>query len=119
MSRQFQPGDDLLFQLESGYGLLRILAIDEIEGEIIWHLCAYENLFLESEAAEKSLKDGTSLKISIAHMALTNRAFERTPTAKLHHRELTSEEIARIEKWKSDPQREVSDRSALLMLGLR
>jgi hypothetical protein len=27
MSLQFEPGDDLVFQLESGFGLLRVLAV--------------------------------------------------------------------------------------------
>jgi len=27
MSEQFAAGDDLIFQLESGYGLLRVIAI--------------------------------------------------------------------------------------------
>ncbi len=41
MSQNFQAGDFLIFQIESAYGLLRILAIEENAGESIWHLAAY------------------------------------------------------------------------------
>ncbi|MEZ5425700.1 MAG: hypothetical protein R2747_05505 [Pyrinomonadaceae bacterium] len=120
MARDFKPGDDLLFQLESGYGLLRVLAIDEPEsGAPIWHLLAYEDLFPDVELAEMALQNPTRLKVSIPHMALTNRAFERTPTAKLLNRPVSPEEIEPFENWKKDENPEVSDRSALLMLGLR
>lgn len=120
MARDFQPGDDLLFQLESGFGLLRVLAIEkDLKGDPVWHLLAYEDLFLDGEMAENALQTPEKLTVSIPHMALTNRAFERTPTAKLLNRAVTEEENAHLLKWKNDPQSEVSDRSALLMLGLR
>ena len=51
-------------------------------------------------------------------MALTNRAFERTPTAKLGNRPVTDSELAAYNAWLNS-EREVSDRSALLMLGIR
>ena len=35
MALQFAPGDDLIFQLESGYGLLRVLAVEERAGEAV------------------------------------------------------------------------------------
>lgn len=120
MARDFQTGDDLLFQLESGFGLLRILAIDEKETDNpVWHLLAYQDLFLDGEMAETALQKPENLKVSIPHMALTNRAFERTPTAKLMNRAVTEEEIKPYLDWKKNPESEVSDRSALLMLGLR
>jgi hypothetical protein len=51
-------------------------------------------------------------------MALTNRAFERTPAARLGNRPVTEDELAAYREWlRSD--RVVSDRSALLMLGIR
>ncbi len=120
MAREFQPGDDLLFQLESGFGLLRVLAIESTEtGDPIWHLLAYQDLFLDGEMAENALKNPNNLKVSIPHMALTNRAFERTPTAKLMNRAVTDEEYKFYQDWKENPESEVSDRSALLMMGLR
>lgn len=120
VAREFQPGDDLLFQLESGFGLLRVLAIESTEtGDPIWHLLAYQDLFLDGEMAENALKNPNNLKVSIPHMALTNRAFERTPTAKLMNRAVTDEEYKFYQDWKENPESEVSDRSALLMMGLR
>lgn len=120
MARNFQPGDDLLFQLESGFGLLRVLAIDNEEtSNPVWHLLAYEDLFLDGEMAENALQNPQMLKISIPHMALTNRAFERTPTAKLLNRPVSQEEKNHYENWKANPEKDISDRSVLLMLGLR
>jgi len=118
MGPPFAPGDDLIFQLESGFGLLRVIAIDEIDNEAIWHLMAYEELFPDVEAAERALQDATRLHIRTSHMALTNRAFERTPAARLGNRPVSSDERAQYDEWmrKNGP---VSDRSALLMLGLR
>ncbi len=120
MAREFQSGDDLLFQLESGYGLLRVLAVEKSEtGSLVWHLLAYQDLFLDGEMAENALQNPSSLTVSINHMALTNRAFERTPTAKLLNRAVSEDEWEFYLKWKNDPKKKVSDRSALLMLGLR
>jgi hypothetical protein len=51
-------------------------------------------------------------------MALTNRAFERTPVAKLGNRPVTDDELVAYHDWLNG-EREVSDRSALLMLGIR
>jgi hypothetical protein len=119
--QQFIPGDDLIFQLESGYGLLRVLAIDDIEDNgHIWHLMAYDELFPDIEPAEKALAENpSSLTTRVAHMPLTDRAFERTPTAKLGNRPVTEEELKAYREWLGREDREVSDRSALLMLGLR
>jgi hypothetical protein len=51
-------------------------------------------------------------------MALTDRAFERTPTARLGNRQVKEEELTGYREWlKSD--RKVSDRSAQLLLGIR
>ncbi|PYS23049.1 MAG: hypothetical protein DMF72_10720 [Acidobacteria bacterium] len=118
MSQPFAPGDDLLFQLESGFGLLRVIAIEEREGKTVWHLMAYEELFSDSESAERALANSESLHVRTAHMALTDRAFERTPAARLGNRPVSDQERTEREKWL---QRGgvVSDRSALLMLGLR
>lgn len=118
MTQPFAPGDDLLFQLESGFGLLRVIAIDERDGKMIWHLMAYEELFLDAESAEQSLTQPDKLHVRRTHMALTDRAFERTPAARLGNRTVSDIERAEYEKW-VEGDRKVSDRSALLMLGLR
>ena len=118
MNEQFTPGDDLIFQLESGYGLLRVIAIDEREGKKVWHLSAYEELFGDVESAERALASPEALHVRKKHMALTERAFERTPAARIGNRPVTNTELASYEDW-SRSDGHVSDRSALLMLGLR
>lgn len=118
MSQIFAAGDDLVFQLESGFGLLRVIAIDERETDRTWHLMAYEELFPDVESAERALGDPASLHIRKDHMALTTRAFERTPAARLGNRPVTDSERAAYLKWFASNGK-VSDRSALLMLGLR
>jgi hypothetical protein len=119
MSQQFSPGDDLIFQLESGYGLLRLLAIEGEGPDTVWHLLAYEELFPDIESAELQLQTPENLSIRKAHMALTGRAFERTPAARLGNRPLEQEELLAYEAWRNSSERTVHDRSALLMLGLR
>lgn len=119
MAQIFAPGDDLVFQLESGYGLLRVLAVEESEQGTIWHLLAYEELFADVETAEAALAAPDTLHPRIAHMALTDRAFERTPAALLGNRPVADEELAAYRLWQASVERPVSDRSALLMLGIR
>jgi hypothetical protein len=118
MSQVFSSGDDLIFQLESGFGLLRVIAVEESDSGTVWHLMAYEELFPSVEAAENALFEPEALHVRTAHMALTNRAFERTPAARLGNRPVTEEESANYQQWTESGAR-VSDRSALLMLGLR
>jgi hypothetical protein len=118
VSDQFEPGDDLIFQLESGYGLLRVIAVEERDGKSIWHLQAFEELFGDIESAERALAKPASLHIRKQHMALTERAFERTPAARMGNRPVSEDERAVYEDW-SRNDGHVSDRSALLMLGLR
>ncbi|HEX8492642.1 MAG TPA: hypothetical protein VF658_07365 [Pyrinomonadaceae bacterium] len=119
MAQTFAPGDDLIFQLESGYGLLRVLAIEPSESGTIWHLLAYEELFPDVEAAETALATPDSLHPRVSHMALTDRAFERTPAALLGNRPVADEELKNYREWQASAERIVSDRSALLMLGIR
>jgi hypothetical protein len=119
MPHQFAPGDDLLFQIESGLGLLRILAIEGEGADTVWHLLAYDRFFPDVESAEQALSQPESLTIRRAHMALTDRAFERTPAARLGNREVTEGEISAYHEWRSSDERKVSDRSALLLLGIR
>ncbi len=119
MDQRFESGDDLVFQLESGYGLLRVLAVDENDGDTIWHLSAYQELFPDVEAAETALNHPDSLHTVIKHMALTSRAFERTPAAKIGSRPVTDEESTLYQNWLKEEHPLISDRSVLLMLGLR
>jgi hypothetical protein len=118
MKLQFAAGDDLIFQLESGFGLLRVIAIDETDNGPVWHLMAYEEFFLDPDAAELALATPDSLHTRKAHMALTDRAFERTPAARLGNRPVTDAERRARQEW-IDAGGKVSDRSALLMLGIR
>ena len=119
MAHQFAPGDYLIFQLESGLGLLRILAIEGEGAETVWHLLAYDEFFPSVEAAEAALKMDGSLSIRNPHMAMTDRAFERTPAARLGNRPVNEEELAGYREWQQSENRKVSDRSALLLLGIR
>jgi hypothetical protein len=118
MEPSFAPGDDLIFQLESGFGLLRVIAIDGDEENPVWHLMAYEELFPDVESAERALNNPTTLQVRMPHMALTARAFERTPAARLGNRPVNDDELAHFRNWIKSGGK-VSDRSALLMLGLR
>ena len=119
MAHEFAPGDDLIFQLESGLGLLRVLAIEGEGSETVWHLLAYEEFFPSAEAAEAALAEPGSLSIRNPHMAMTDRAFERTPAARLGNRWVKEEELEEYRKWQQSEMRKVSDRSALLLLGIR
>ena len=118
MSNPFNPGDDLIFQLESGFGLLRVLAVEGEGAGATWHLLAYDEFFPDIESAEAALARETPLPVRQPHMALTNRAFERTPAARLGNRPVIEDELVAYRDWLNS-DREVSDRSALLMLGIR
>jgi len=118
MSHQFQPGDDLIFQLESAFGLLRVLAVEGAGPNTVWHLLAYYVFFPDVESAELALNSSKALPVMKPHLALTNRAFERTPAARLGNRPVNDDELIEYRKW-LDSDRAVSDRSALLMLGIR
>lgn len=119
MTHAFAPGDDLIFQLESGLGLLRVLAIEGEGAETVWHLMAYDEFFPDVESAENALATPDTLHTRNAHLALTDRAFERTPAARLGNRGVTNEELAAYREWRKSDTRRVSDRSALLLLGIR
>jgi hypothetical protein len=118
MAHQFAAGDNLVIQLESGFGILRVLAIDGGEHETVWHLKAYEELFPDIETVEAALAAHETLRTRVAHMALTERAFERTPAARLGNHPVSEDELRPYHDWVAR-NGEVSDRSALLMLGLR
>ena len=118
MALMFAPGDDLIFQLESGYGLLRVLAVEQSGGETCWHLLAYEELFPDVETAEAALAEGHKLHIRAAHLPLTEHAFEKTPVARLGNRPVTAAELIAYRDWAARGGA-AFDRSALLLLGLR
>jgi hypothetical protein len=118
MSQTFAAGDDLIFQLESGFGLLRVIAVDETDSGPVWHLLAYEEFFPDVESAERALAQSGALHVRNPHLALTDRAFERTPAAKLGNRPVEEDERVAYRQW-AESGGKVSDRSALLMLGIR
>ncbi len=119
MSQNFQAGDFLIFQIESGYGLLRLLAIEETPDDKIWHLASYNEMFLDIDSADVALQNPQSLTIDKKHVALTTRAFEATQVARMKNLLLNDDELKAYEDWKQTENREVSDRSVRLMLGLR
>ena len=119
MSQEFHPGDFLIFQLEAGYGLLRFLAKTTHDGEKVWHLASYNDLFLDVESVEAAIAEPEKLSVSHPHLALTTRAFESTQVARITNLPLKGEEQAPMKNWLDDPDREISDRSIRLLLGLR
>lgn len=119
MLQTFQPGDFLIFQIESGYGLLRVLAVDETPADTVWHLMAYSDLFLDVEMADAVLANGSPLAVAHPHLALTNRAFESTQVSRMQNTPLNDDELVALDKWRNDPDHQVSDRSVRLLMGLR
>ncbi len=119
MSQNFQSGDFLIFQIESAYGLLRLLEIEKTEDETIWHLAAYEDMFLDIDMADMALQNPQNLKISLPHAALTTRAFEATQTSRMTNKPLTDDELKPLQEWRNNEDREISDRTVRLLLGLR
>ncbi|MGI8566327.1 MAG: hypothetical protein ACR2LZ_07585 [Pyrinomonadaceae bacterium] len=118
MALTFSPGDDLVFQIESGFGLLRVLAIERREAGNVWHILVYEDFYPDVESAEAALASGASLGVRNPHLALTDHAFEKTPAARLGNRPVKDDELIAYSDWQ-ERGGEVFDRSVLLMLGLR
>jgi hypothetical protein len=118
MALSYVPGDDLVFQMESGFGLLRVLGSEGEGHETVWHLLVYHEFYPDVESAEAALKSGHALDVREPHLALTEHAFEKTPAARLTNRPITDEELEPLQRWRhaSGP---VHDRSLLLMLGMR
>jgi hypothetical protein len=119
MAQSYEPGDFLIYQLESGYGLLRVLGFEEDKQERTWHVSVYEELFPDAEWAETAAESPGDLHLSKPHLALTERAFDRTPTAKLKNVPLTGNDLTPYRQWHQSPERHVHDRSLLLLLGMR
>lgn len=120
MALSFSPGDDLIFQLESGFGLIRVLAVEDRGDETVWHILVYEDFYADVETAEAALasREGYELPVRNPHLALTNHAFEKTPAARLGNRPVKESELAAYRAWQEQGG-EVFDRSVLLMLGIR
>ena len=118
MALTFAPGDDLVFQLESGFGLIRVLAVEETVRETVWHVLVYQDFVPDVEAAEAALASGHRLDVRVPHIALTEHAFEKTPAALLGNRPVAENELDAVRRWEQSGGRP-HDRSVLLMLGMR
>ena len=118
MSDRFVPGDLLVFQIESGFGLMKVIGNEEAETGTIWHVKAYRDLFMDIEMADLAAASPESLTVEISHVAMTDRAFESTQVSTLSRAEVAPDEIQAIEAWRMNGG-EVSDRSVRLLLGLR
>jgi hypothetical protein len=118
MAQSFAPGDDLVFQVESGFGVIRVLAVEGEGAAAVWHVLVYEDFYPEVELAEEALARGVELPVRAPHLALTDHAFEKTPAARLGNRPVTEDELAPYRRWRESGGT-VSDRSVLLMLGMR
>jgi hypothetical protein len=112
-----RPGDFLVFQLESGYALMRLLAVDEPDG--IFHVAVYGDFFPDVETAESAAADLSSISVNSPHLALTTRAFESTQVAAVANVPLSGQELQPLADWRNDPARETLDRSVRLLLGVR
>ncbi|HUF03017.1 MAG TPA: hypothetical protein VMM38_02470 [Aridibacter sp.] len=119
MSQDYLAGDFLIFQIEAGYALLRLLSVEDTDEGKVWHVAAYDDLFLDVENADAAISDGRPFKLGKPHIALTTRAFEATQTARMGNRALESSELEPLEDWRASDECEVSDLSVRLLLGLR
>lgn len=115
MENDLKAGDYLVFQLEAGFALLRLLAID---ADQTWHVAAFSEFFPSTDAAEHAV-NARILSVASQHIALTNRAFESTQVARIAHLPLDDADLSAVDTWRRDPHRHVSDRSIRLLLGLR
>jgi len=64
MSQEFQPGDFLIFSTRIRFRLLRFLANTERDGEKIWHLAAYNDLFLDADSVDRGLANPEKLPLA-------------------------------------------------------
>ena len=118
MALTFAPGDDLVFQIESGFGLIRVLAVEGEGRETVWHILVYQDFYPDVESAEAALAAGRDMEVREPHIALTEHAFEKTPAARLLNRPISEDELAAFRRWQQTGGK-VHDRSVLLMLGMR
>ncbi|MDT7810039.1 MAG: hypothetical protein QOJ70_3852 [Acidobacteriota bacterium] len=118
MALTYAPGDDLVFQLESGFGLIRVLASEGVGRDAVWHVLVYQDFYPDVESAEAALAGTFPLDVREPHLALTEHAFEKTPAARLGNRPVGDEELEAMRRWRHSGGA-VHDRSILLMLGMR
>lgn len=118
MALSYAPGDDLVFQMESGFGLLRVLGSEGGGRDAVWHVLVYHEFYVDVESAEAALTSGSPLAVREPHIALTEHAFEKTPAARLTNRPVNDEELEPLLSWRQQGG-PVHDRSLLLMLGMR
>ena len=118
MALSYVAGDDLVFQMESGFGLVRVLASEGEGRDAVWHILVYYDFYPDVEAAEAALSSGRALDVREPHLALTTHAFEKTPAARLGNRPVAEEELEALRRWRAEGGR-VHERSLLLMLGMR
>jgi hypothetical protein len=118
MALTFAAGDDLVFQVESGFGLMRVLAAEGEGQATVWHILVYQDFYPDVESAEAALASGRVLEVREPHLALTEHAFEKTPAARLGNRPVAEEELTALRRWRQ-ANGAVEDRSVLLMLGMR
>jgi hypothetical protein len=119
LSQIFEPGEFLVFQLESGFALMRLLAVDRTEAGLVWHVAVYGDFYPDVDTAEAFIGNPAAISVNSPHLALTDRAFESTQVAAIGNVPLTGQELEPLNLWRRDPTREVSDRSVRLMLGIR
>ena len=118
MALTYAAGDDLVFQMESGFGLIRVLGSEGEGRDAVWHVRVYFDFYPDVESAEAALSSAGALAVREPHLALTEHAFEKTPAARLSNRPVAEEELEALERWRREGGR-VHDRSLLLMLGMR
>jgi len=118
MALTYAPGDDLVFQMESGFGLIRVLAVEGEGQAAVWHILVYYDFYPDVESAEAALAGAGQLAVREPHLALTEHAFEKTPAARLANRPVADEELEALHRWRREGGA-VQDRSLLLMLGMR
>jgi hypothetical protein len=118
MALVYEPGDDLVFQVESGFGLMRVLAREGEGAGRVWHILVYRDFYPDVESADAALASGRELEAREPHLALTEHAFEKTPAARLGNRPVNARELEPLERWR-ETGGEAQDRSVLLLLGMR
>jgi hypothetical protein len=118
MALEFEPGDDLVFQVESGFGLMRVLEREGAGAAAVWHILVYADFYPDVDAADAALSSGRELAAREPHLALTEHAFEKTPAARLGNRPVAPRELEPLARWR-EARGGVQDRSVLLLLGMR
>lgn len=119
MPQDLNAGDFLVFQLEAGFALLRVLGRDDSDEGATWHVAAYSDFYPDVESAEAATATPVNLRSSAKHLALTDRAFASTQVARLTNTDLNDDELQPLNEWRADANGTVHDRSIRLLLGLR